>query len=275
MAEADPADRALTEATRAVVLRYHQAWKRRDRAAILACYHPDIAYIDYFQGLSLSLADLPAYLDRAMPAAPAGDGGDYLEHIDRIRADGDTAFIQYRISLPLGRHQAELHSSEAIAVRDGLIWRIREYATLTRPAEAATAAKPTRPAEQKLGLSARQIGTLARDLDGYFARHRPYLAPDLDLTHVAQATGYTRNQISYLLNQVLGVSFYQYVTQKRLQHCLTAMAAGSEAKTDAAAFAAGFNSLSAFYRAFRQSTGVSPAAYRRSLAEKPSSLRTR
>ena len=37
---------------------------------------------------------------------------------------------------------------------------------------------------------------------------------------MAKECGYSRNQISYLLNQVLGQSFYRYVNQARLQHLL-------------------------------------------------------
>jgi len=61
---------------------------------------------------------------------------------------------------------------------------------------------------------------------------------------------------------VLGQSFYRYVNQARLQHLLAALEkAVPPIKIDDLAFAAGFNSLSAFYSAFRQHTGQSPKAY--------------
>ena len=260
-----PADhQALTEATRAVVLRCHEAWLRRDVAGVLACYHPDIDYVDYSQNLVLRLPALRDYVAASMPGEAQAD----LRHIDRIRADGDTAFIQYEIAVPFGAGVAQFHASEAITVQDGLIRRIRDYAILTRAGSDPGKAKAARGSAQRLGLSARQLSQLAGELDGYFERSRPYLDPALDLAQVAQATGYTRNQISYLLNQVMGLSFYQYVTQKRLSHLMTAIDAGADGPVDEAAFAAGFNSLSAFYRAFRQRTGTSPAAYRRELGAK-------
>lgn len=252
-------DAALTEATRNAVSRYHAAWKARDLAAILACYHPAVEYIDHFRNLTLGLCDLEAYVAGALPR-----GGDpFLAHIDRIRADGDTAFIQYQIVVPMAGRLAQFHASEAITVQDGLIRRVREYATLTlgspAPAERGTA----RPPAERLGLSPRQLGQLAGQLDAYFDRQKPYLDPDLDLPRVAAETGYTRNQISFLLNQVLGMSFYQYLTHKRLQHLLAALDRGHDGRIDTLAFDAGFNSLSAFYRAFRQATGRSPSAYTR------------
>ena len=108
---------------------------------------------------------------------------------------------------------------------------------------------------------------MAQDLQSYFEQQQPFLDPDLDLQQVAKACGYTRNQMSYLLNQVLGQSFYRYVNQARLRHVLAAMdAARSAIKVDDVAFAAGFNSLSAFYSCFRQHTGQSPKAYARQIS---------
>jgi hypothetical protein len=72
----------------------------------------------------------------------------------------------------------------------------------------------------RLGLSPRQFSFMAEDLQQYFQRQQPYLDPELDLQRVAKECGYSRNQISYLLNQVLGQSFYRYVNQARLQHLL-------------------------------------------------------
>ena len=103
---------------------------------------------------------------------------------------------------------------------------------------------------------------MAQDLEHYFQRQRPYLDPELDLQRVANESGYSRNQISYLLNQVLGQSFYRYVNQARLQHLLSGLdGASSTTPIDELAFGAGFNSLSAFYKCFREHTGLSPKAY--------------
>ncbi|AOE87301.1 AraC family transcriptional regulator [Pseudomonas sp. TCU-HL1] len=251
-----------TAATRDVVMRYHLSWKARDIDAVLALYHPEVEYNDFFQNRCMRREDLRGYLQATMPSGPE----DFLEHNDRIRIDGDTAFIQYAISVAGG---GTFRASEAITVRDGLIWRINEYALLVQPAVQPGKSQSQRPAASRLGLSARQLGMLARDIEEYFQRSQPYLDPALDLHQVASATGYTRNQISYLLNQMLGQSFYQYVNQARLQHLLTLLAtAVPPVRIDELAFSAGFNSLSAFYRCFRQHTGLSPKAY---LKQRPQS----
>jgi AraC-like DNA-binding protein/ketosteroid isomerase-like protein len=258
-----PADSQLTEITRAVVLRYHNSWKRRDLDAALALYHPEVEYNDFFQNRCMRLGELRDYVSQTMPSRP----DEFLDHIDRIRVDGDTAFLQYRTAITLSGRLAVFHSSEAICVRDGLIWRINEYAILVRDSDAdeQRSAGDPRPPASRLGLSPRQLSQLANDLEEYFHKAQPYLAPDLDLSQVASATGYTRNQISYLLNQVMGLTFYQYVNQKRLQHLMAQLRPALSTRIDELAFSAGFNSLSAFYRCFRQHTGLSPREYLRQL----------
>ncbi|OZY41523.1 DUF4440 domain-containing protein [Pseudomonas fragi] len=253
-----------TRATGEAVLRYHLCWKHRDLDGVMALYHPDVTYNDFFQNRVMVLDELREYVQVSMPRAP----DEALEHSDRIRLDGNTAFIQYRMTLRGSQGLVSFRASEAITVRDGLIWQVNEYASLVHEAAASPARQGSlRPAVSRLGLSARQLSFMAQDLQSYFERQQPFLDPELDLQQVARACGYTRNQMSYLLNQVLGQSFYRYVNQARLRHVLTAMdVAATPVKVDEMAFAAGFNSISAFYSCFRQHTGQSPKAYAKQIS---------
>lgn len=253
-----------TRATGETVLRYHLCWKHRDLDGVMALYHPDIQYNDFFQNRVLGLDQLREYVRSSMPRDP----DEALEHSDRIRLDGNTAFIQYRVTLRGGQGLVSFRASEAITVRDGLIWRVNEYASLVHELSASKPASANlRPAVSRLGLSPRQLSFMADDLQQYFQGQQPYLDPELDLQRVSRECGYSRNQISYLLNQVLGQSFYRYVNQARLQHLLAALDhAPRPVRIDELAFAAGFNSLSAFYSCFRQHTGQSPKAYAKQIS---------
>jgi AraC-like DNA-binding protein len=260
---ADDDGPSQTQATGDTVMRYHLRWKHRDLDGVMALYHPDIQYNDFFQNRVMGLDALRDYVRDSMPRDP----DEALEHSDRIRLDGNTAFIQYRITLRGGEGLVSFRTSEAITVRDGLIWRVNEYATLVHEQTSGKAARNLRPAVSRLGLSPRQLSFMAEDLQQYFQGQRPYLDPELDLQRVAKECGYSRNQISYLLNQVLGQSFYRYVNQARLQHLLAALdSATPPLRIDELAFAAGFNSLSAFYSCFRQHTGLSPKAYAKQIS---------
>ncbi|WP_311886818.1 MULTISPECIES: helix-turn-helix domain-containing protein [unclassified Pseudomonas] len=252
-----------TQATAATVMCYHLSWKHRDLDSVMALYHPDIQYNDFFQNRVLCLDELREYVRVSMPR----ESDELLEHCDRIRVDGNTAFIQYEVTLRGGDGLVSFRSSEAITVKDGLIWRVNEYASLVRTQTAGTASSSQRPAVSRLGLSPRQLSFMAEDLQQYFDKQQPYLDPELDLQRVAKECGYSRNQISYLLNQVLGQSFYRYVNQARLQHLLRSLDnATPPVRIDELAFAAGFNSLSAFYSCFRQHTGQSPKAYAKQIS---------
>jgi len=247
-----------TQATGETVMRYHLRCKHRDLDGVMALYHPEVQYNDFFQNRVMGLAELRDYVRSSMPRDP----DEALEHSDRIRLDGNTAFIQYRITLRGGEGLVSFRASEAITVKDGLIWRVNEYASLVHEQPVSKTTPGQRPAVSRLGLSPRQLSFMADDLQQYFQRQQPYLDPELDLQRVANECGYSRNQISYLLNQVLGQSFYRYVNQARLQHLLAALDdATPPLRIDELAFAAGFNSLSAFYSCFRQHTGQSPKAY--------------
>lgn len=244
--------------THALVLRYHQAWHRRDIEAVLALLDPQVEYTDFFQGRSIAPDELRTYLQSSMPAT----GDENQLYCDRLRVDGDTAFLQYQVTLRGTQGLVSFRACEALTVHDGYIVRVNEHAALIGQHDAPASTGNARMAVSRLGLSARQLGQLASDIQQYFQQGQPYLNPDLDMPQVAAATGYTRNQISFFLNQVLGCSFYQYLNQLRLRHLLAQLEqADSGARIDELAREAGFRSLSTFYRCFREDTGLSPKAW--------------
>ena len=241
---------ALSATTLAVVERHNACWARADIAGIEALYHPEMVFIDHFSGNRYSGAALREHI-RAILARSALDT---LEYLDRPRVDGDTAFLRYRevIRATNGDALLSVSACDAVRVSAGLIIEINEYALpLQQPGQ--TSRKPA--AAKKIGLSPRALGYLLKDLASYFEQQQPYLEPGLSLPAVAQATGYTRNQISFALNQGLGLSFYQYLNRARIRHVLASDPASSMLER---ARAAGFRSSSTFYSAFRAFTGHAP-----------------
>lgn len=244
--------------THQVAVRYHHAWKRRDLDAVMALYHPAVEYNDFLQNRALDYGQLRAYLGTSMPR-----GSQELQtYTDRLRVDGDTAFLQYQVTLNGSDGLVSLRTVEALSIRDGLIVRVNEHAALVSQAPPVTRPTYSAGAVSRLGLSARQIGALANDLQQYFEQSKPYLDPRLDLSNVAASTGYTRNQISFFLNQVRGQTFYALLNQLRLDEALAQLdTQGTAARIEEIASAAGFNSLSTFYRCFKERTGCSPKSY--------------
>tara|TARA_B100001063_G_scaffold206767_1_gene202309 strand:- start:1482 stop:2267 length:786 start_codon:yes stop_codon:yes gene_type:complete len=237
--------------TLAVVTRYHQAWRERNLEGILCCYHNDIHYHDFFQNKVFTQTDIKQYIAQGLSSAE-------IEHLAPIRADGDTAFIEYRIRLQGDKGAASFRASEAITVQDGLIIRIHEYATLVAKQSEKTVKNHSLA---RLGLSTRQVASMSEDVRKFIQQPSVLTQAELNLQHVADATGYSRNQLSFLFNQVFGARFLQTINEQRIAWVLEQLQSNIPATMDQLAFAAGFNSVSVFYKYFRQVTGKSPKAY--------------
>ncbi|KAA9003285.1 helix-turn-helix domain-containing protein [Affinibrenneria salicis] len=242
-------------------MNYYRAWWRGDIDWLMSLYSPQVEYNDFFQGCRIAPDELRDYLHACLskPTEAA------LRYIDRLRVDGDTATLQYQTPLSGSDSRAVICCCEIITVCDGMITRVNEYASLLSQGKTPPGGADSRATFRRLGLSARQLSIMSGDIQQYFSQQRPYLNPELSLIQVASATGYTRNQISFFLNQVMGCSFYQYLNRLRLRHVLTLWdnGEGQQHRIDDDAKAAGFHSLSTFYRCFREETGLAPKSYLR------------
>jgi len=244
------------DATLKVVLDYHMAWKNRDIIEIMSLFHPDVTYYDFFTNRVMKYKDIPSFIQACLPKRP----GERLTHTDRIRVDGHTAFIQYNLIMK----EAHYRSSESITVKDGLIYEINEYGVLLPNQDGEKqdhSSNSERSASSRLGLSPKELANLSEDIDQYFKESKPFLDPDLCLQKVSDETGYSRNQISYFLNKMAGMTFYEFVHKARIEYILKISDEKSYQNIDDMAFEAGFNSMSAFYKHFKRITGLSPKAY--------------
>ncbi|QTF10677.1 helix-turn-helix domain-containing protein [Brenneria izadpanahii] len=240
-------------------MNYYQAWWRRDIDMLMSLFSPQVEYNDFFQGCRIAPAELRDYL----LACLSKSADEALRYVDRLRIDGDTALLQYQTPLSDSDNHTFLCCCEIVTVNDGRIVRINEYASLLSQHKTPQGGADRRMTIQRLGLSARQLSMMTSDIQQYFSQQRPYLNAELDMAQVASATGYTRNQISFFLNQVMGCTFYQYLNRLRLRHILALWDSDPRPPTriEDASKAAGFHSLSTFYRCFREETGMSPKSY--------------
>ncbi len=90
-----------------------------------------------------------------------------------------------------------------------------------------------------------------------------YRQNDLSLPELAQTLGISVHQLSELLNVHLGVSFYEFINDYRLQFaCNLLQNPECQLRILDIAFDAGFNNKNSFYRTFKDSLGVTPNQYR-------------
>lgn len=240
----------VSAATLSLVERHNACWAQGDIAGIEALYHPDMVFIDHFTGNRYTGTALREHIRDII----ARSSLDTLEYLDRPRVDGDTVFLRYCevIRAANGDVLLSVSACDSVRIADDRIIEINEYAL---PMQKADQPRRKHTAGSKIGLSPRALGYLLKDLSIYFEQQQPYLEPGLSLSDVARVSGYTRNQISYALNQGLGLTFYQYLNRARIRHVLASDSATSI--VERAKFA-GFRSTSTFYSAFRAYTGHLP-----------------
>ena len=92
-----------------------------------------------------------------------------------------------------------------------------------------------------------------------------HYAEDLTLEEIAERAGFSKYHFTRLFRQVTNVSFYKYLSQKRISHAKELLISGSYSIMEVA-YLSGFSSHGSFTRMFRQVTGVSPNEFRKMYA---------
>lgn len=94
------------------------------------------------------------------------------------------------------------------------------------------------------------------------ARERLHLDPALTLPRVARRLGIPQARLTQLLNDNNQTTFKQYLIRLRVGEAGTLLRQDPGKSIESIAEAAGFQSMSTFYSAFKKVEGVTPAAYR-------------
>jgi len=90
---------------------------------------------------------------------------------------------------------------------------------------------------------------------------------DLTLKRLAENLDVTSHQLSEFLNVKIGKSFKSFVNSYRVKEAVSLIESSEKRNILNIAFSSGFNSKTAFYKAFTEETGVSPAEYRKRIIE--------
>lgn len=244
---------------------YLAYWEHADIDGLMSMYDPSMHYHDLPSADVIHYKDLKKHLTNTF----AFETNQQLKLQDSVFVEGNSAFIYWtqRFSPTDTGKQVKVNGVELIVFREGKIISIHEFYDYHRtvlddvsdPVEGSHSEKMT-----KLGLVDEQMQLIATEISDYFDQQQPYLQPELNLTMVSDKLGYTRNQISYVINHVLGRTFYDLVNTRRIDY-VTQQMLKSETKQSILEMAinAGFNSVSGFYSAFKKQKGMTPAQYQR------------
>jgi AraC-like DNA-binding protein len=102
-------------------------------------------------------------------------------------------------------------------------------------------------------------------LQSYMETQRPHLNPSLTIETLAKRLSISPRYLSQVINETLGVNFFDFVNKYRIsesKRIFTDSSSNPRNNLDVL-FDSGFNTKSAFYRVFKQHTGVTPSEYKR------------
>jgi AraC-like DNA-binding protein len=94
---------------------------------------------------------------------------------------------------------------------------------------------------------------------------KPHLDPELSLTKLAQITGLSENNLSQIINSELNTTFYDLINNYRIEEVKKIFLSKSEWNILDSAFAAGFNSKTAFNTIFKKKTGLTPTQFKKNI----------
>lgn len=135
------------------------------------------------------------------------------------------------------------------------------------PATSSQPAETTSPAYERSGLSQGEAAALRDSLLSLMEVAKPWRNSDLTLADLAGRLGTTPHRLSQVLNSQLNQTFYDFVNAWRVREVQRRMAdEGARNRTILSlALEAGFASKSTFNHVFRQHTGQTPSAWRKSI----------
>ena len=100
-----------------------------------------------------------------------------------------------------------------------------------------------------------------KQLEQFLENTKIYQNPKLSLEDLAQAMQSNRHELSKIINQGFGKNFFDLINSYRIKEFIKYYEKGDNLTFLEVAYQVGFNSKSAFNRAFRKETGSSPSEY--------------
>ena len=114
-----------------------------------------------------------------------------------------------------------------------------------------------------IGLADIVLTQYRTNLETWMAEKKPYLNPEFRLVDLMQVLPMNRSYLSNFINTEYGCTFYQYVTNFRIEEAKRLMKEHPEMKLQEIAEQSGFSSAVVFSRTFVRETGVTPTEWQK------------
>lgn len=140
-----------------------------------------------------------------------------------------------------------------------------ELAELSARQAAAAAEEERRNRYKSLRMSDEECQRLLKHLDKIMKTKKPYTDPGLKSGDLARLAGVSGHELSFLFNQYLKKSYYDYINWYRVAEFKHIVDESDPSRYTLTALSqmCGFSSRATFFRHFKNVTGVTPAEYLR------------
>lgn len=197
---------------------------------------------------------------RWLEALAALVGAAWLLAVIALLVDGLLGSVPVLTVLAQGLGLAAAWALSLLGLRQAPGFEGREVEPAVVEAVMADLAKaPTK--YRRSALTPDQAERTAARIEAVMREEQLYLDPTLSLPRLAARLRLSPNLVSQSLNERVGESFFAYVNRWRAEAAAPLVLAGGKTMLEIA-LEVGFNSKSAFYKAFRTRFGTSPARYR-------------
>ena len=253
---------------------YIDAWNHRDPQAVADHLADDGIYRDIPENSQRSHDELITSLGDFF----ARNRYEY-EQIGEILTGENTIAFQYRV-LPCNDadkdgHAGSYSGAEFMTLNGDTAFTITDYYDIpgiVRPESVSRRAK-SRSREHKYarsGLNTAQLEEIKSRLDTIMQVEKVFLRSDLTLPKLAGVVDCSVNHLSQVINSGFDMSFFDYLNRQRIEYARKRLSEHDSHNKAilSVAFAAGYNSNSAFYAAFKKCVGQTPAQYRRAQLRK-------
>lgn len=112
-------------------------------------------------------------------------------------------------------------------------------------------------------LSKEECEILYGKLNRYMQNEKPYMNKDLKISDLADSLHTSSHSLSYLFNQYLNISYYDFVNDWRIAEFKKLVGEDTSSKytLDVLADLCGFSSRASFFRSFKKNMGITPNEY--------------
>lgn len=116
--------------------------------------------------------------------------------------------------------------------------------------------------KNKPSIDSQEADRLIDQLKTLMITEKPYTNPDLKSAHIAQQLNLSTHELSRLINAHLDKTFTDFINEYRVEEAKQLIASNSRYTLEAIGNESGFNSKSAFYKAFKKFHGTTPGKFK-------------